>query len=242
MSEVTRTPACPRRTPTDPGDPVAAARPGGRRAGLAVVGVLAYLPYLAYSGTTDTLTNFFVLLTMASMWNLLAGYAGMVSVGQQAYIGLGAYFVLFLAQHGVEPFVAIPLATLGCAVIAIPISLLVLRLRGRLLRDRHVGGGRRLPPGAAGPRRSAAGPGAAPRLRRHGTRPCYGGHVLGVAGGGGRRARAVYLLLRGRLGLVLTAMRDNEVGARSPGARVHAGPADRVPGRRRRGAARRGRS
>ena len=67
---------------------------------------------------------------MASMWNLLAGYAGLVSVGQQAYIGLGAYLVLVLAQHGLDPFLAIPLAAIGCAAIALPVSLLLLRLRG----------------------------------------------------------------------------------------------------------------
>ena len=49
-------------------------------------------------------------MTMASMWNLLAGYAGLVSVGQQAFIGLGAYFVLILANHGTNPFVALPAA------------------------------------------------------------------------------------------------------------------------------------
>ena len=30
-------------------------------------------------------------MAMAQMWNLLAGYAGLVSIGQQAFIGLGAY-------------------------------------------------------------------------------------------------------------------------------------------------------
>jgi branched-chain amino acid transport system permease protein len=32
---------------------------------------------------------FFHLVTMAMMWNLLAGYAGLVSVGQQVYVGVG---------------------------------------------------------------------------------------------------------------------------------------------------------
>ena len=36
----------------------------------------------------DKLTLFFVYLMIAVMWNLLAGYAGLVSVGQQAFIGL----------------------------------------------------------------------------------------------------------------------------------------------------------
>jgi ABC-type branched-subunit amino acid transport system permease subunit len=188
--------------------------------GVAVVALLAYLPYLAYAGTTDTLTDFFVLLTMSSMWNLLAGYAGMVSVGQQAFIGLGAYFVLILAQHGVEPFVAIPIATVGCAVIAIPIALLLLRLRGGyfaiatwvvaevclqvISRFKSLGGGTGAPlPGIQ----------MDPTIR---TAITYWASLAVAVGA----LAAIYLLLRGRVGLVLTAIRDNEIGARSLGVRV----------------------
>ena len=64
---------------------------------LIVVIVLALFPYIVYSGTTAILVQAFIVLTMASMWNLLAGYAGLVSVGQQAFVGLGAYFVLIIA-------------------------------------------------------------------------------------------------------------------------------------------------
>ena len=72
-------------------------------AAVAVVGiaVLAYVPYLLYSSTTSLMVQFFLLLIMASMWNLLAGYAGLVSVGQQAFIGLGAYFVVILDRKSV---------------------------------------------------------------------------------------------------------------------------------------------
>src|SRR5947209_14715657 len=71
----------------------------------------------------------FVILTMASMWNLLAGYAGLVSVGQQAFVGLGAYFVLILAINGASPFAALPVAAIGCGVAALPMWWLVSRLR-----------------------------------------------------------------------------------------------------------------
>jgi len=67
---------------------------------LIVVVVLALFPYIVHSGTTSILVQAFIVLTMASMWNLLAGYAGLVSVGQQAFVGLGAYFVLILALNG----------------------------------------------------------------------------------------------------------------------------------------------
>jgi ABC-type branched-subunit amino acid transport system permease subunit len=186
-----------------------------------VVGVLAYLPYAVYSGTTDTLVNLFILLTFATMWNLLAGYAGLVSVGQQAFIGLGAYMVLFLALHGVSPFAAIPLAAIGCAVLSFPISLLVLRLRGgyfaiatwvvadtcQLLvsRSSTLGGGTGA--GVAGLS------GVDPALLTAYT--YWAALAVAVVA-----LSATYVLLRSRLGLVLTAVRDNEVGARSLGAKV----------------------
>ena len=188
---------------------------------VAVVAVLAYLPYAVYSGTTDTLVNLFILLTLASMWNLLAGYAGLVSVGQQAFIGLGAYIVLFLALHGVSPFVAIPFAAVGCAVLAFPISLLVLRLRGGYFaiatwvvadtcqlivsRSSTLGGGT----GAGVAGLSGVDP---TLLTAYTYWAALAVAVIALV--------ATYLLLRSRLGLVLTAVRDNEVGARSLGARV----------------------
>ena len=62
---------------------------------------------------------------------LLAGYAGLVSVGQQAYVGLGAYTLFALAiLFGISPLWSIPLAGLIAAGLSIPVGLLVFRLRG----------------------------------------------------------------------------------------------------------------
>ena len=67
----------------------------------------------------------------ALMWNLLAGYGGMVSIGQQAYLGLGGYAMLIMADFwGVNPFLAIPLAALVTALMAVPVSRLAFRLQG----------------------------------------------------------------------------------------------------------------
>jgi branched-chain amino acid transport system permease protein len=56
---------------------------------LAIIVVLALFPYFVYSGTTTILVQAFIVLTLASMWNLLAGYAGLVSVGQQVATIIG---------------------------------------------------------------------------------------------------------------------------------------------------------
>ena len=60
--------------------------------------VLASLPAWGDSGTMRLLIEFFTLLALAQMWNLLAGYAGLVSIGQQAFIGLGAYGLFVFAD------------------------------------------------------------------------------------------------------------------------------------------------
>ncbi len=188
---------------------------------LVVVAVLAYFPYLVYSGTTTILVQAFIVLTLASMWNLLAGYAGLVSVGQQAFVGVGAYFVLILAIHGTSPFAALPVAAIGCGVVALPLWWLVSRLRSGYFaiatwvlaatimlvveRFSSIGGGTGMPlPGFAG---------LSPTLLTAYT--YWAGLAVTVLA-----LLAVYLLLRSRLGLVLTAIRDDEVAARSSGARV----------------------
>ena len=44
------------------------------------------------------------MLALAQCWNLLAGYAGLVSVGQQAFVGLGGYLLFALTIGvGVDP-------------------------------------------------------------------------------------------------------------------------------------------
>ena len=188
---------------------------------LVVVVVLALFPYIVYSGTTSIMVQAFIVLTLASMWNLLAGYAGLVSVGQQAFVGLGAYFVLILNIHSISMFTALPVAAVGCGVAALPMWWLVSRLRSGyfaiatwvlattvlLIIEKFpsIGGGT----GMSLPHT----PNISPALLEADT--YWIGLAVTVLA-----LVTVYLLLRGRLGLVLTAIRDDEVAARSSGARV----------------------
>ena len=52
----------------------------------------------------DRLTTLFIYVILAAMWNALAGYGGLVSVGQQAFFGLGAYCAIRLANSGVSVY------------------------------------------------------------------------------------------------------------------------------------------
>lgn len=70
-------------------------------------------------------------LLLAQMWNLMAGYGGMMSVGIQAFVGIGGYFVFVFAQHmGLHPFLAIPLGGVVAMIASIVTAPLVFRMRG----------------------------------------------------------------------------------------------------------------
>lgn len=102
----------------------------------AIVGVLIILALISvpfWAGRSDMrlIVEIACYLTLAQMWNLLAGYAGLVSVGQQAFVGLGGYMLFVLCIYlNVHPVLAVFLCGLIVAVIAIPTALTVFRLRG----------------------------------------------------------------------------------------------------------------
>jgi len=182
----------------------------------------------AWGGRDDLrlLAEIYAYVALASMWNLLAGYAGLVSVGQQAYVGLGAYLLFaFAILGGISPLWAIPLAGVVSAGVALPVAALIFRLRGhyfaigtwivaevfRLLASQVsvLGGGSGLSLPA--------------------------GIVTSIAGTRDMREFLIYwvalalvvaililivLLLRSRYGLALKAIRDNELAAESNGVDV----------------------
>ncbi len=100
----------------------------GALAALAVA--LVFVPVVLSANVTDKLTTLFVFVILAAMWNALAGYAGLVSVGQQAFFGLGAYAAIKLSGEGVAVYPALVLGGLIAGAVAVPVSLLMLRLRG----------------------------------------------------------------------------------------------------------------
>jgi branched-chain amino acid transport system permease protein len=165
--------------------------------------------------------NFFILVIMATMWNLLAGYAGMVSIGQQGFVGLGAYATLYFAIKGVNPFVAIPLAILACGAIALPVTFLIFRLRGGyfsvatwVIADSAmlIIGSIALLGGGTGHYLPGLTNLSPDQLNHYTYLATWVVALLVVV--------ATYLLLRSRMGLVLASVRDNEVASRSAGAKV----------------------
>ncbi len=161
-------------------------------------------------------------LVFALMWNLLAGYGGMVSIGQQAFFGFGGYAMLMLSNFaGINPFVAVPVAALCAGLIAVPVSFIAFRLQGgyfaigtwviaevfrlSFANMSMVGGG-------SGTSLTAFS-GVSKAVREQTTFwMALAGMVAAVL--------LVYLFLRSKRGLALMAIRDNEVAAESQGIAV----------------------
>jgi len=146
-------------------------------------------------------------------------FRSLISVGQQAYVGIGAYGLWLLGDvlH-INPFVAVILAGFLAVVIAVPVAPLLFRLRRRLLRDRHVGDRRgdevdRLEHPVD--RRRFRQDRHIGRARHH--RPWLRGVYWLALGAAVASILVVFFLLRSRLGLALTSIRDNDVAAQSSG-------------------------
>jgi branched-chain amino acid transport system permease protein len=173
------------------------------------------------------------LLVLAQCWNLLAGYAGLVSVGQQAYVGLGAYVFYVLAIFmPVPPVIGLLAGGVVAALVSALAASFTFRLSGayfavgtwvvaevvRLLLARQAGlgggSGMSLPPE---------------------TREALPGYDLLRAAGFGKAfaidiiaywvalalligtIAVIYRFMKTPAGLGLGAVRDNQLAARSVG-------------------------
>lgn len=95
----------------------------------AIVVLLAVAPQFLSAGMVDRMTALFIYVILAAMWNALAGFGGLVSVGQQLFFGLGAYFAIRLANAGLNPFVSLFVSAIVVGAVSWPISLFMLRLK-----------------------------------------------------------------------------------------------------------------
>jgi branched-chain amino acid transport system permease protein len=202
--------------------------------GILLIAVLLVLPFFAGRGLVQELIFVFYMLALAQLWNLLAGYAGLVSVGQQAFVGLGAYLLFaFTTLSGLDALAAILLAGVAAGVCAFPTALIVFRLRGAyfaigtwvvaevfrlvLAQVKVLGGGT----GMSLPVAVTNGFWGIEWLRAmfdmrtvvaRDTMLYWAALAIAVG-----TVLGVYLVLRSRPGLALSAIRDSEVAAESVG-------------------------
>jgi branched-chain amino acid transport system permease protein len=98
---------------------------------LVLVAILFAAPAFASRALIQDLFFILTMLTLAQYWNLLAGYGGLVSVGQQAFVGLGAYALYgMVILTGTDPVVSILFAGIAALVLAVPTAFFAFRLQG----------------------------------------------------------------------------------------------------------------
>jgi branched-chain amino acid transport system permease protein len=191
-------------------------------------------PFFMSRGAVQDLFFILTMLVLAQNWNLLAGYAGLVSVGQQAFVGFGGY-VMFacVLLGGLDPVLAILIAGAAATVLAALTGQFVFRLQGPYfaIGTWVVAEGVRLTLAQW----TALGGGTGTSLPAWATREMFGAPTVSRLFGF-RAAQAVdtvcywlalilaigtigsiYRLLRSRQGLALAAVRDNQETARSVG-------------------------
>lgn len=190
---------------------------------LVLLVVLIAAPWWAGRANMRLLGEIYSFVALATLWNLMAGYAGLVSVGQQAYVGFGGYALFALAMFlGVHPLVAVLLAGVAGALIALPIAPLLFRLQGAYFaigtwvlaevfrlsfaQVSSLGGGS----GTSLPAGVVTGMAADRALREMAI--YWTALAIAVAA-----VAFVIALLRSRAGLALTALRDSEVASESLG-------------------------
>ena len=188
--------------------------------GLAAL-LLAIAPGFMNDGQMALGMEMFTVLIICSMWNFLAGYGGLVSLGHQAYFGIGGYATFLISNSlDIHPFLTLPMAAMAPGIIALILTPLMFRLKDAYFaigswvlaevifivvqRSDTLGGITGMPLFTGG------------MLGADVYRNVFwlsGGVALVLTVG-------AYLLLRSGFGLGLMSVRDNEVAAASIGVDV----------------------
>src|SRR5512135_923156 len=183
-----------------------------RICGIVIVALaLASLPLWAPRYWVLVALLFSLNLALSQMWNLLAGYSGLISLGQQAFIGLGGYsLAVFSLYYGLPIWLSIIIGGMISVLFALLISAPIFRMRSvyfaigtwtvaetlRILFSnwKYVGYG--------------MGLFVKPAYALSFNTIYFTGLFVGVGS-----VAMVYFILRSKLGLGLMAMRDDETSS-----------------------------
>ncbi|HVN24734.1 MAG TPA: branched-chain amino acid ABC transporter permease [Syntrophorhabdales bacterium] len=187
--------------------------------GIVIVALaLASFPFWASRYWVLIVLLFSLNLALSQMWNLLAGYSGLISLGQQAFVGLGGYtLAVFSMYYGFPIWLSVLIGGAVSVLFALLISAPIFRMRGvyfaigtwtvaetlRILFSnwKYVGYG--------------MGLFVKPAYTLSFNTIFYAGLGMGVAS-----VLVVYFILRSKLGLGLMAMRDDETSSETMGVDI----------------------
>ncbi len=96
---------------------------------LLLLALLPMFPNSAY--LVSTVTLIMIYMALGQMWNLLGGYAGLLSLGMQAFIGIGGYsLAVFSIDAGLNIFVAVFLGGVISVLFGLVVSPALFKMTG----------------------------------------------------------------------------------------------------------------
>lgn len=181
--------------------------------------LLAAAPFAVSTYAISVMTLILIYMAMGQMWNLMGGYAGLLSLGMQTFVGIGGYsLTVFSVQYGVDVYAAVLLGGVISTLFALLVSPVLFRMKGV-----HFAVGSWII--AETLMILFSNWGFVGYAKNWGISSVYGiskvqiyytASALGVGA-----VAAVYALLRSRTGLALMAMRDNPTAAEALGVHLY---------------------
>lgn len=97
---------------------------------LVLIGLLIF-PNYASMYHLSVVILIFLYMALGQMWNFLGGYAGLPSLGQQTFVGLGGYSLAIICQvYGMPIPLGLLVGGLLCALFALVISAPIFKMSG----------------------------------------------------------------------------------------------------------------
>jgi len=98
---------------------------------IAILVVLCVIPMFGSNYALSILALIFIYMTMGQMWNLMGGYAGLLSLGMQAFIGIGGYcLAVFSVNYGVNIYLAILMGGIFSVLFGLAVSPALFKMTG----------------------------------------------------------------------------------------------------------------
>lgn len=189
---------------------------------LLLTAILAAAPSWLSAGTLRQISEFLFVFAMAESWNLLAGFVGLISLGHQGFVGIGAYSLFMIANaSGISPHFAMLFAVVISALAAAAIAPFLFRLRDAYFAIAIWVLAEIARTATAKSHWLGSSIGVVLEATRHMDRTWLAIGIYWWAVGIGIGSIALlFLLVRSRLGLALMAVRDNDLTAASVGIDV----------------------
>ncbi len=184
-----------------------------------IVIALLVLPAYGSEYAVSTIMLILIYMAMGQMWNLMGGYAGLLSLGMQAFIGLGGYsLAVFSSIYGVNIYLSVIMGAFFCVIFAILISPALFKMSGVYFAIGSWVVAEALIIAFSNWKfvKYAQGIGINSVYQMSTEQLYYTALVLGVGA-----VFVVFVIMRTKTGLALMAMRDNISAAETLGVKIY---------------------